>query len=116
MIAKSKSVLALLGIALLVFNPAGICAGTPSAHAPSHPCCPAPPTSNHSSGTGACICIDRQPAAPALPSLHDGQDASVAATQSTADVAVSGDETVPAPNRSAFVHEARFIILHQLLV
>src|SRR5579883_2279455 len=74
MIAKSKLMIALLGIALLLWNPAGVCAGSPSGGGRSHPCCPASST-RHAGSTGACVCIDRQPAAPSLPSLDDGQEA-----------------------------------------
>src|SRR5689334_6614928 len=56
--------LVILAIAFLLINPAGICAGNGGVQkAPTHPCCPSSPSS--------CVCIDRQPAPPALPSLAD---------------------------------------------
>jgi hypothetical protein len=71
--ARLKLVLALVGIVFLLANPAGVCAGTPSAQSPSHPWCPthrgpAP----HGSSKSACVCLDRQPAAPILPQLDEG--------------------------------------------
>ncbi|HKE26572.1 MAG TPA: hypothetical protein VKB88_29660 [Bryobacteraceae bacterium] len=115
MIGKSKLVLALLGIALLVVNPAGVCAGTPSAHAPSHPCCPAPPTQHHGNGTGTCVCIDRQPTPPALPSLDSGH-VTAAETDTSAALIASGSETTPVVDRAHFTREARFLTFHQILV
>jgi hypothetical protein len=64
---KSRIVWAIVAIAILLVNPAGICAGTPGASSPSHPCCPKPAATP----TSSCVCIDRQPAAPVLPSLAD---------------------------------------------
>jgi hypothetical protein len=63
-------VLAVLGVVFLLLNPAGICAGAgiASTESPSHPCCPKPPAGKADS---PCICIDRQPAAPTVPSLTD---------------------------------------------
>jgi len=66
---QSRVVWAILGIAILLLNPAGICAGTPGASSPSHPCCP--PSAPSAPVTSSCICIDRQPAAPVLPTLAD---------------------------------------------
>ncbi len=66
--ARSKVALVLLSIALLLVNPAGICAGNAMAQSPSHPCCPKAPTPHQdSSDKSNCVCIDRQPAPPTLP-------------------------------------------------
>jgi hypothetical protein len=116
MIGKSKLVLALLGIALLVVNPAGVCAGTPSAHAPLHPCCPAPPTQNHGNRTGTCSCIDRQPTPPAPPSFDTGHFTAVAATDTSAPLNAFVTELTPVSDRGSFTHEALFLTLHQILV
>jgi hypothetical protein len=64
----ARIVLAILGVCFLLLNPAGICAGAgvASAESPSHPCCPKPAADSTDS---PCICIDRQPAAPTVPSL-----------------------------------------------
>jgi len=113
MIAKSKFALALIGIAMILLNPAGVCAGTPSVHAPSHPCCPVPYTQHHGSGTGACVCIDRQPAAPALPALDVGH---LTRVEAIAHLSVFGDQTGAVPVRAGFILEARFLAFHQLLV
>jgi hypothetical protein len=69
-LGKSRIILAILGIAFLLLNPAGICAGTPGSQSPSHPCCPKPSTPV-APASSSCVCIDRQPAAPTLPSLAD---------------------------------------------
>jgi hypothetical protein len=65
-----RIVLAILGVCFLLLNPAGICAGAgiASAQSPSHPCCPKPAADTTNS---PCICIDRQPAAPTVPSLSE---------------------------------------------
>ena len=112
MMAKSKLVLALLGIVFLLSNPAGVCAGTPATHAPSHPCCPRP-----SSDSGSCVCIDRQPAAPVLPSLADaGLYAPVAVSAATASLNLQSCEKAEPPDRVPLASEDRFITLHQILV
>ena len=115
MTGKSKFILALPGIAFLLLNPAGVCAGTPPVHAPSHPCCPTPSSQHHGSGTGACVCIDRQPAAPALPP-DTNPFAPVAATETLAPARAFGDEIVPGPGSGGFTLQARFLTFHQLLV
>lgn len=69
--ATYRVVLAVLGILFLLLNPAGICAGTPGTQSPSHPCCPKPSGPAQAPATSSCVCIDRQPAAPSLPSLSD---------------------------------------------
>jgi len=67
-IAKSKITLAILSIAFLLLNPAGICAGTAGAKSAAHPCCPKP-ACPHQQGpaSSGCGCIDRQPVAPSAP-------------------------------------------------
>jgi hypothetical protein len=70
-IGKTRFWLALLGVVFLLANPAGICAGTPGIQSPSHPCCPAPTTPQHTPATSSCVCIDRPSTAPSLPSLAD---------------------------------------------
>ena len=88
MIGKSRLVLALLGIAFLLLNPAGVCAGTPGAQSPSHPCCPKPAAPD-APVTSSCVCIDRQPAAPVLPSLSDSGIVAEIAPDATTAVAIA---------------------------
>jgi hypothetical protein len=116
MIAKNKLVWGLLGIALLLLNPAGVCAGTSSAPGPLHPCCPAPPTQHHGSRTGTCVCIDRQPSAPALPSLDNGHYTAVAATEASPRLITVATEITPVFDRAKFTPQARFLTFHQILV
>lgn len=109
---KSKLALALLGIALLIFNPLGVCAA-----APSHPCCPgcpAPPAPHHGNGTSTCVCFDLQPA-PALPPLDNGYSVPVAIITSAPAIRFE-TETAFVSNRADVTHEARFLTLHQILV
>src|SRR3954452_25516048 len=73
-IATARLVLALLGIAVLLLNPAGACAGTPGAKSASHPCCP-----KATADKASCVCLDRQPAAPTLPPLADQLQLEIAA-------------------------------------
>jgi hypothetical protein len=81
--AKFNITLALLSIAILIFNPAGICAGGPMAQSPSHPCCPSGSGPQHQDSLkSSCVCIDRQPAAPSLPS-NSGSEQLVAVALDT---------------------------------
>jgi len=116
MIGKSKIAWALLGIALLLVNPAGVCAGTPSVHSPSHPCCPAAPAQHQGSGTGTCVCIDRQPAPPALPSLDGSYSIAVAPTDTLALLITIGTEIPSVSDRADITLENRFLTFHQILV
>ena len=79
--ATIRMLLAILGVAFLLANPAGVCAGMMASDpAPdSHSCCPKP---SAESAKAPCICIDRQPAAQTLPA--PGEQAQVAATDSAA--------------------------------
>lgn len=117
-IGKSRIVLALVAIAFLLFNPAGICAGTPSSQSPSHPCCPSTPAPGHQApAPSSCVCIDRQPAAPSLPSLTDeGPVAAIAPDQAAllymdgpAGEDAAWDTAVPLP-------QDRLVQFHQLLL
>jgi hypothetical protein len=118
--AQSKILLALLGIVFLLVNPAGVCAGmasAPGSHA-SHPCCPPPAGSgqHQNSGSGGCVCIDRQPAAPVLPSLA-AAGLYVPATAAAVTQSVERrTENANAPDRIVLPSENRFITLHQILV
>jgi hypothetical protein len=108
--------LAVLGVVFLLANPAGICAGmagagTPS---PSHACCPKPAGDT---AKAPCICIDRQPAAPALPAIGELTQAAV-----TAPVPAAIAE-MPAPAAEFVVEEAAgpaphaiLLSIHQLLL
>jgi hypothetical protein len=115
-IATVRIVLAILGVCFLLLNPAGICAGAgiASAETQAHPCCPKPAVDTADS---PCICIDRQPAAPTVPSLSDQSSLLVIGPVA----ALAAD--VPAWRPEAFVDEApplgpRAILLsiHQLLL
>ena len=103
-------ILAVLSIAFLLLNPAGICAGTNGgvAKAPAHPCCPSTPSS--------CICIDRQPAPPALPSLAD---TGIVVPPAPIALLSSADQPVrvmAAAESGVFPTESRFLQFHQILV
>ena len=115
---KSRIVLAIMAIAFLLFNPAGICAGTPSSSSsPSHPCCPSRAPQPNAPAHSSCICIDRQPAAPTLPSLSDqGPVAAIVAV-----TAVVGAIELPRPEVAAFddpvaAPQDRSVSFHQLLL
>jgi len=106
--ANSKLLLALLGIAILLFNPAGFCTDDMSAKA-GHPCCPKAPVAAKS----PCLCIDRHPAAPTVG----------APARSGAIAAVMVDVPLPLFVTAERTHEAavfsppdRSIVFHQLLV
>ena len=113
--ATTKIILALLSVVFLLVNPAGICAGSGMAKSPTHPCCPTSPT--HDSAKSSCVCIDRQPAPPSVPSNDTGERIAVA----TADLTprVTADEA--RPESRAFVDvgppsQDRCVQFHQLLV
>jgi hypothetical protein len=113
-IATVRVLLAILGVLFLVANPAGMCAGTPTAQSPSHPCCP---TRSGDAADAPCICIDRQPAAPTVPSLS-GQAQSD--TVATAPVLAA---EIPAPAIESRVDDAApptaydlILSIHQLLL
>jgi hypothetical protein len=115
-IGTSRWVWALLGIALLLWNPAGICAGTPGSQSPSHPCCPQP-AAPAGPVTSSCVCIDRQPAAPVLPSLSDSGPVAEVAPDSASAVAI----TLPAQEFATFEMPAGppqdlSVSFHQLLL
>jgi hypothetical protein len=111
-IATVRVLLAVLAIAILLCNPAGICAGTPGAKSPSHPCCPKPAAEK-----AACVCIDRQPAAPTVPALADQPQLDIAEVQ----VPVLQAVAIPAPERTvdpvvALTPDAILLSIHQLLL
>lgn len=64
-IATIRVFLVALGIAVLLLNPAGVCAGNMSAPSPSHPCCP---NSSGDTAKSSCLCIEAQSSAPILAS------------------------------------------------
>src|SRR3954470_3106013 len=110
-IATARLVLALLGIAILLLNPAGACAGTPGANSASHPCCPKP-----SAEKASCVCLDRQPAAPTLPALADQPQLDIAAAPP-----VMAYSAIPSPERTvdpavALSPDAILLSIHQLLL
>jgi hypothetical protein len=114
-IGKSRVVLAILAIAFLLFNPAGVCAGTPSSSSPSHPCCPNP-TPQKDAAPASCICIDRQPAAPTLPSLADAGPAIVAAAAPVAAIELPRPEAAAAFDVPIAAPQDRSVSFHQLLL
>jgi hypothetical protein len=102
--------LAILSIAFLLLNPAGICAGNSSSSpkAPAHPCCPSAPSN--------CVCIDRQPAAPVLPALAD---AGIVVPPTPAAVLSAVEQPAPVAIVSespAGPSDSRFLQFHQILV
>ncbi|HTS64901.1 MAG TPA: hypothetical protein VMH28_22915 [Candidatus Acidoferrales bacterium] len=116
--AKCRVFLAIAGIAFLLLNPAGVCAGTPSTQSPAHPCCPPPAGSTHHHGSGGrgCVCIDRQAAAPVLPSLDDtGRLMPGTVTNAYQYLCEIQREVVYPPGGIAFP-EDRVLAFHQLLV
>jgi hypothetical protein len=106
--ATVRIVLAILGVCFLLLNPAGICAGAgiASSQSPSHPCCPKPAADTTDS---PCICIDRQPAAPTVPSLSE--QSSLTAIEPGAALA-----DAPASAPEAFVNEAPPLPPHAILL
>src|SRR4051794_17637410 len=115
--AKTKIAWALLGIALLLVNPAGVCAGTPGAQSPSHPCCPkGPAPQHHSSGTAACVCIDRQPAAPAVPVLADNGPVAAVAVEAALHVTEQPRNEFRSSESFFSPPHDRFVDFHQLLL
>lgn len=75
-IATTKFALAIFGIALLLFSPAGICAGAAGSKSPAHPCCPKPAAPHQQNSTNpGCVCIDGNLAGPSLgPLIQEQQD------------------------------------------
>jgi hypothetical protein len=111
-IATVRIVLALLGVVLLLVNPAGICAGTMGAtQTASHPCCPKP-----AAGKAPCVCIDKQTAAPTLPPLADQPQLAVAAPAVVVDLpAVVTADSIDEPD-VAVSADAILLPIHQLLL
>jgi hypothetical protein len=111
-IATVRNLLALIGILLLLVNPAGICAGTMgSANSPSHPCCPQPGLEK-----APCLCIDRQPAAPTLPPLADQPQLAVVAVAPVADVVVAALPEPVVERVVGLAPDALLLSIHQLLL
>jgi hypothetical protein len=108
-IATVRIVLAILGVCFLLLNPVGVCAGAgiPSGEAPSHPCCPKPAADPADS---PCICIDRQPASPTVPS--PGELSFYSAIQP--DAAFAAD--VPVQEPKSFVEAAPPLPPHTILL
>ena len=106
--AKSRILLAILGVMFLLLNPAGVC---PASH--SHPCCPPPAGSHQQQSGGSCVCIDRQPAAPVLPPL---MDAGVVAPQAVVAPTVALDTERITPPDPPPSDERSFLTFHQILV
>src|SRR5689334_19797036 len=72
-IAKTKIMLAIISIAFLLFNPAGICAGPAGPQAAAHPCCPKTACPSPQGSTVLCVCVDRQAVAPSVLSRIGGE-------------------------------------------
>ena len=112
-IPTARVLLGILGIVFFLANPAGICAGMPSADT-SHPCCPKPTADAQQL---PCVCIDRQPAAPTLPGIGELMQMAALAPiiGPTADAPVSSPEFAveeaarPAP-------QSIILSIHQLLL
>jgi hypothetical protein len=112
-IATVQVLLAILGIVFLLANPAGICAGTAAVGA-SHPCCPKP---SGDAVKSPCVCIDRQPASPTLPSIGDSTQADVIAPvlEATAEISITASAFAfedPAPRAPQTI----ILSIHQLLL
>jgi len=103
--------LAILGIAFLLLNPAGFCAGNGAGvKSPSHPCCP------HPTIDAGCVCIDRQPAAPSVPSIADaGPVVQVAHAYTALDLALTAPGLL-VPEFDVSAPEDRSVQFHQLLL
>jgi hypothetical protein len=108
-IATARVLLAVLAVAILLLNPAGVCAGTVGAASPSHPCCPKPAVEK-----AACICIDRQSDPPTVPSLTPQADAELLVTSPTLQQATAVESN--AEPALALPAQDRIITLHQILV
>src|SRR5689334_19790854 len=102
----------ILCIALLLLNPASLCAGA----TPGHPCCPKAPTNSDGGPVSLrCVCIDRQPTAPSVPApagsetiAADAVDEVVLPDIDCHEVAAAGSALIP--------RIERYLALHQLLV
>jgi len=108
-IVTTRFLLAVLAISILLFNPAGVCAGMMGATSPSHPCCPKPAAEK-----SPCICIDRQSAPPTVPSLTLDAHAELPAIAPTLQLAAAAEtsaETAP-----VLPIQDRVVALHQILV
>lgn len=113
-IATVRLLLAILGVVFLLANPAGICAGMTTAALPSHPCCPKPA---HDAPQAPCICIDRQPAAPTLPSISELTEAVAIAPVAVlaADAPAAAPEFIVEEAAGSAPH-AILLSIHQLLL
>ena len=105
--AKSKLLLALLGVAFLLFNPAGFCTDDMTAQA-GHPCCPKAPVSVKS----ACLCIDRHQAAPTVAAPVPNASAVVALNVALPAIEFVGSFT----DAVSYSPPERFLAFHQILV
>jgi hypothetical protein len=109
--------LALLGVVFLLMNPVGFCAGSPMAQSPSHPCCPTKSAPHHEdSAKTSCVCIDRQPAAPSVPSKDSSEGIAVVAPDSTPQAFYHSSREHRAFERIAFAPQDRCVRFHQILV
>ena len=109
--ATARMVLALLGVFILLANPAGICAGTMGAtNSGSHPCCPKP-----SAEKAPCVCIDRQPAAPTVPPLVDQPQLEIVPVAPLSEIAAAAPESIDKPE-VALAADALLLSIHQLLL
>jgi len=106
--ANSKLLLALLGIAILLFNPAGFCTDDMSAKA-GHPCCPKAPVAAKS----PCLCIDRHPAAPTVGAPAESGAIAAVMVDVPLPLLLAADSTSEA---AVFNPPDRSIVFHQLLV
>ena len=111
-IITSRVVLALLGIAFLLLNPAGICAGNFTSDSPSHPCCPKPAAM----AKAPCVCIDRQSEVETIPTLETQAQVEAATVVSPASNLTLPVHEFRAFQPSLLPAQDRVVSLHQILV
>jgi hypothetical protein len=116
-IAKSKMMLAIIGIVFLLLSPAGVCSGKNVVQHPAHPCCPNPPPAQQHGGTNSCcVYTARLPVTPALASL-DNQKQFVESVELGTPHSVEGPGTAPVSSAAIVsLPQQRFITYHQLLL
>jgi hypothetical protein len=101
---RRKLALVALSLLLLLFNPAGFCAGNMTGTSGGHPCCPKAPAAKAS-----CLCIDRQPAASTV-------SVPLTATAITVEYFQPEPASVDLPATESETPPDRSVVFHQLLV
>jgi hypothetical protein len=113
MTATTKFGIALMVLALLVFQPFSKCFGAPSA-AMSHDCCPAP--SKAECTMASCVCESTASTTTPIPaSVNNAQPVAVLVSAAAHELTVSV-RSAPERVHFRFALNDRFIVLHQFLI